>query len=52
MFVYRVYNICQSVSCSPALSLEIFIEMFAAVQLWKLLKEFVSVVLIRDCDQL
>ena len=39
-----------SVSCTPALSLEIFIEMFAAVHLWKLLAEFVSVVLIRDCD--
>ena len=40
------------VSCSPALSRKIFLEMFAAVQLGKLLAEFVSVVLIRNCDQL
>ena len=49
MFVYRLYSTCQLQS---ALSRKIFLDMFAAVHLEKLLAEFVSVVLIRNCDQL
>ena len=60
MFVLLLSSVCTClctectvhVSCSPALSHKIFLDMFAAVQLGKLLAEFVSVVLIRNCDQL